>query len=73
HLHQIVYNPCTGGCFDGLEEKHVNLNQGAESTVSYLLSRLTLAKYFDVENEIQLSEKSNVPLRKKNNAVVLSN
>ena len=73
HLHQIVYNPCTGGCFDGLEEKHVNLNQGAESTVSYLLSRLTLAQYFDVENEIQLSEKSNVPLRKKNNAVVLSN
>ena len=30
-LHQIVYNPCTGGCYDGLEESHVNLNQGAES------------------------------------------
>ena len=41
-LHQIVYNPCTGGCYDGLEEKHVNLNQGAESTVSYLMARLTL-------------------------------
>ena len=27
-LHQIVYNPCTGGCYDGLEEDHVNLNQG---------------------------------------------
>ena len=45
HLHQIIYNPCTGGCYDGLEEHHVNLNQGAESTVSYLLSRLTLEKY----------------------------
>lgn len=44
-LHQIVYNPCTGGCYDGLEEKHVNLNQGAESTVSYLMARLTVAKY----------------------------
>ncbi|MBK6546809.1 MAG: glycosyltransferase [Saprospiraceae bacterium] len=45
HLHQIIYNPCTGGCFDGLEENHVNLNQGAESTVSYLMARLTIEKY----------------------------
>jgi glycosyltransferase involved in cell wall biosynthesis len=44
-LHQIIYNPCTGGCYDGLEETHVNLNQGAESTVSYLMARLTMAKY----------------------------
>jgi len=41
-LHQIIYNPCTGGCYDGLEETHVNLNQGAESTLSYLLARLTV-------------------------------
>lgn len=40
HLHQIIYNPATGGCYDGLEEKNVNLNQGAESTVSYLMARL---------------------------------
>jgi glycosyltransferase involved in cell wall biosynthesis len=45
HLHQIIYNPCTGGCYDGLEETHINLNQGAESTVSYLLARLTIEKY----------------------------
>lgn len=38
-LKQIIYNPCTGGCHDGLEEHNVNLNQGAESTVSYLISR----------------------------------
>lgn len=44
-LHQIIYNPCTGGCYDGLEETHVNINQGAESTVSYLMARLTLKKY----------------------------
>ncbi|MCK9404688.1 MAG: glycosyltransferase [Chitinophagaceae bacterium] len=47
-LHQIIYNPCTGGCYDGLEETHVNLNQGAESTVSYLMARLTMEKYKDV-------------------------
>ena len=46
-LQQIVYNPCTGGCYDGLEETHVNLNQGAESTISYLMARLTIEKYKD--------------------------
>lgn len=44
-LHQIIYNPCTGGCYDGLEEAHVNLNQGAESIVSYLMARLNIEKY----------------------------
>lgn len=44
HLHQLIYNPCTGGCYDGLEENYINLNQGAESTVSYLMARLTLEK-----------------------------
>jgi len=44
-LNQIVYNPCTGGCYDGMEENNVNLNQGAESTVSYLMARLTIEKY----------------------------
>jgi hypothetical protein len=39
-----MYNPCTGGCYDGLEADNVNLNQGAESTVSYLLARLAMAR-----------------------------
>jgi hypothetical protein len=43
HLHQIIYNPCTGGCYDGLEENYVN-QSGAESTVSYLMARLTMEK-----------------------------
>lgn len=42
HLSQIIYNPCTGGCYDGLEESNVNLNQGAESSVSYLMARLAM-------------------------------
>lgn len=42
HLNQIVYNPCTGGCYDGLEKNNVNLNQGAESSVSYLMARLAM-------------------------------
>ena len=47
HLKQIIYNPCTGGCYDGLEDKYINLNQGAESTVSYLMARLTMEKQFN--------------------------
>ncbi len=39
-LGQTMYNPCTCGCYDGLELNNVNLNQGAESTVSYLLARM---------------------------------
>jgi HEPN domain-containing protein len=49
HLNQIIYNPVTGGCHDGLEEHNVNLNQGAESSVCYLLARLTMEKYINVE------------------------
>jgi hypothetical protein len=38
-LNQIVYNPISGGCYDGLEETEVNINQGAEATVTYLMAR----------------------------------
>ncbi len=48
-LHQIIYNPCTGGCYDGLEDTNINLNQGAESTISYLLARLTVEKYYEIK------------------------
>jgi hypothetical protein len=37
-LGQQVYDPTTGGCFDGLQEDRVNRNQGAESTLAFLLS-----------------------------------
>jgi glycosyltransferase involved in cell wall biosynthesis len=42
NLKQMVYNESTGGCFDGLTKSNLNLNQGAESTISYLLARLRL-------------------------------
>ena len=44
-LNQIMYDEATGGCHDGLGQFAINLNQGAESTISYLLARLTLEKY----------------------------
>ncbi|UCG83229.1 MAG: glycosyltransferase [Dehalococcoidia bacterium] len=39
-LNQVIYDSTTGGCYDGVGKKNVNLNQGAESTICYLLARL---------------------------------
>ncbi len=39
-----IYDPTTGGCRDGLALDRVNENQGAESTVAYLLSLSTLTQ-----------------------------
>ncbi len=40
-LNQEVYNNLTGGCHDGVGENSLNMNQGAESSISYLLARLS--------------------------------
>lgn len=53
HLKQLIYNPITGGCHDGLEEYNVNLNQGAESTICYLLARLSMERVVNLEMESQ--------------------
>ncbi|MDP3991221.1 MAG: glycosyltransferase [Candidatus Nealsonbacteria bacterium] len=42
YLNQAVYDEATGGCYDGLGQRSLNINQGAESTISYLLARLAL-------------------------------
>jgi hypothetical protein len=39
---QKIYDPHTGACYDGITPKGLNLNQGAESTLTYLLARLNL-------------------------------
>jgi glycosyltransferase involved in cell wall biosynthesis len=41
-LRQSLYDDGTGGCRDGLHEDRVNENQGAESTLSYLLALLEM-------------------------------
>ncbi|HTS16603.1 MAG TPA: glycosyltransferase family 4 protein [Verrucomicrobiae bacterium] len=41
-LHLPLYEPSTGGCRDGLHPDRMNQNQGAESTLSFLLSLLEL-------------------------------
>jgi len=65
HLNQIMYNPVSGGGYDGLEKENVNLNQGAESTVCYLTARLIM------EN-LKLSETKVIPLIKSRTGVAIN-
>jgi hypothetical protein len=39
-----LYDPRTGGCRDGLHAGSVNQNQGAESTLSFLLALVEMDK-----------------------------
>tara|TARA_R110002050_G_scaffold271612_4_gene415158 strand:- start:1020 stop:3344 length:2325 start_codon:yes stop_codon:yes gene_type:complete len=45
HLKQIMHNPVNGGCYDGLERENININQGAESSICYLIARLIVENY----------------------------
>jgi glycosyltransferase involved in cell wall biosynthesis len=52
-LNQMVYNSVSGGCFDGLDKEHVNLNQSADSALCFILARMIVEKYkFNGENHI---------------------
>lgn len=46
-----LYDYETKGCCDGLDEHGVNQNQGAESTLSYLISHLTVLKALELEHQ----------------------
>jgi len=43
-LNISLYDKKTGGCYDGLHPDRVNLNQGAESLVSYLMSNIIVSQ-----------------------------
>jgi len=52
-LRMNLYDFETNGCCDGLERNGVNRNQGAESTLSYLISNLTVLQAFEDFHEIK--------------------
>ena len=45
-LNMALYDAKTGGCRDGLMADGVNQNEGAESTIAWLLSLMTLQKLY---------------------------
>ena len=58
-LNLPLYDPKTGGCRDGLMADGINQNEGAESTLAWLLSLMTLQKlYADEILNQPLSEKT---------------
>ncbi len=48
-LNLPLYDPKTGGCRDGLMADGINQNEGAESTLAWLLSLMTLQKLYAEE------------------------
>jgi glycosyltransferase involved in cell wall biosynthesis len=51
HLNQMIYDEATGGCFDGLGRHSLNFNQGAESTIAYLMARLFFEEIKGLKSE----------------------
>ena len=51
-----LYNYQTGGCKDGLQSQGANANEGAESTLAWLISLITMYKLF--EDQVLAKERS---------------
>jgi glycosyltransferase involved in cell wall biosynthesis len=56
-----LYDPATGGCKDGLHPDRVNENQGAESTLSFLLALLDMQS-LEVHTAPQPQQETSVSL-----------
>lgn len=62
-----IYNFKTKGCHDGLTRNGVNANQGAESTLSFLLSLLTIMEsYTTTERNIIPQRRTTAPALPRN-------
>jgi glycosyltransferase involved in cell wall biosynthesis len=48
HLQQWLFDPATGGCRDGVHHDRLNQNQGAEATLSFLLTLYEMRVSSDV-------------------------
>jgi hypothetical protein len=57
-LRAPLYDHETKGCCDGLMVTGINRNQGAESTLAYLISHLTVLKAFELEYEYNKYKKN---------------
>jgi len=63
-LRAPLYDHETKGCCDGLLPTGINRNQGAESTLAYLISHLTVLRAFELEyeyNKVAVKQLAQVP------------
>jgi len=58
-----LYNVSTGGCFDGLESDRSNQNQGAESTLAFLMALAEMRLSEHVIREPDTSAEAEIPAR----------
>jgi glycosyltransferase involved in cell wall biosynthesis len=63
-LNMLIYDPKTGGCRDGLMADGINQNEGAESTLAWLLSLMTMQKLYADEILKQPSSQSTISVKK---------
>ncbi|WP_199141608.1 glycosyltransferase family 4 protein [Pedobacter sp. ASV12] len=59
-LRMPLYDSETKGCADGLHPGGVNRNQGAESTLAYLVSHLVVSQAFKFDHDLNLAKKKEV-------------
>jgi hypothetical protein len=52
NLKKAIMVTGNGSCYDGIWEKKINTNQGAESTIVYLLAHLAFAKMLDAHRDL---------------------
>ena len=69
-LNQIVYNPISGGCLDGIESKQVNINQGAEATTTYLMARNRIEKHQRQQDQEQTTQTNSNSQNNFNNTLI---
>lgn len=56
-LNTMVCDPETGACYDGIEDSGLNRNQGAESTICYLMANLNIKELFSAEPNSKIKSK----------------
>lgn len=56
-LRAPLYDRETQGCCDGLEQGGINRNQGAESTLAYMISHITVLQALELEYQYEKPEK----------------
>lgn len=61
-LRMSLYDFETKGCCDGLESNGVNRNQGAESTLSYLISQLTVLQACEEYYQTSIANENSHPV-----------
>jgi hypothetical protein len=71
-LGQVVYDSHSGGCHDGIESNNLNLNQGAESTICYLMARLEMQTNFSNKIHEQFPQESNIPRISSHNPIYVN-